>query len=252
MARAPAKFVCQSCGTAHAKWAGRCEGCGAWNTLVEEASGGGSQFAHASKGGGRLDVQSLQGSEAEAPRLSTGISEFDRVCGGGLVPASGVLIGGDPGIGKSTILLQVAAALANSGRKVLYISGEEAREQVRLRARRLSLNEAPVDLASTTNVRDILATLTEGLDAKLVDLQRLGLLKQTSNELASSSQRLANVVKDHEKNITSAMNHVVTEINSSFHILELTEKQEEKRRNFKTRKSISVLVTHASTCCIVC
>jgi len=161
MAKASSQFVCQACGSAHPKWAGRCEACGAWNSLVEESSGAVPKGLDA-KRGRAIAFSRLDGAEADPPRLVTQIAEFDRVCGGGLVPGSALLVGGDPGIGKSTLLLQVAAAVAKGGNAVAYISGEESIEQVRLRARRLGLGQAPVVLAAETNVRDILA----GLDAE--------------------------------------------------------------------------------------
>ena len=167
MAKAKSQYVCQSCGTLHARWMGKCEGCGAWNTLVEEpvatgtpgglGTGGG---AKSRKGKGAAFVP-LQGSTEGAPRRPTGVAEFDRVCGGGLVAGSAVLIGGDPGIGKSTIALQVAARLSNAGQPCAYISGEEAVDQVRLRAQRLGLAEAPVQLAAETSVRDIAGALDD-------------------------------------------------------------------------------------------
>jgi len=162
MAKATTQYVCQSCGTAHSKWAGRCEACGAWNSLVEEAGAGGVPKGLDAKRGRAIAFSRLDGEEADPPRLITHIDEFDRVCGGGLVPGSALLVGGDPGIGKSTLLLQVAAAVAKAGHKVAYVSGEESIEQVRLRARRLGLGQAAVSLAAETSVRDILA----GLDAE--------------------------------------------------------------------------------------
>jgi len=166
MARSVASFVCQSCGTVHTKWSGRCDACGAWNTLSEEAADGdghrGSLAGAAGKKARALEVASLAGESEELPRLKTGVEEFDRVCGGGLVPGSAVLVGGDPGIGKSTILLQACASLARKGEKVIYVSGEEAIAQIRLRAKRLGLSDAPVDLVSETNLRDILAGMGSG------------------------------------------------------------------------------------------
>jgi len=106
-------------------------------------------------------LESLKGSTAEAPRLSTGITELDRVTGGGLVPGSALLIGGEPGIGKSTLLLQLSAAISNRGGEALYFSGEEAPAQVRLRAERLGLADAPVALAAETNLANILALIKE-------------------------------------------------------------------------------------------
>ena len=169
MARAVEHFVCQSCGAAHGKWSGRCPACGEWNTIAEEAA---PEAPPRGLGQGRgqprgrvLDFRRLdQHGEMEGPRTASGLGEFDRVCGGGLVPGSAVLIGGDPGIGKSTLLLQVVARLASQGVACAYISGEEAPAQVRMRARRLGLEAAPLDLASATSVRDIVATL-DGPDA---------------------------------------------------------------------------------------
>ncbi|MEM7442289.1 MAG: DNA repair protein RadA [Pseudomonadota bacterium] len=158
MARRAAQFVCQSCGTVHAKWAGRCEACGAWNSIVEEQAPDAVPKGLDSRPGRQIDFADLATAAPDAPRLATGISEFDRVCGGGLVPGSAILIGGDPGIGKSTLLLQVACRLAGD-RPTIYVSGEEAVEQIRLRAARLGMQAAPVSLAAATNVRDIVASL---------------------------------------------------------------------------------------------
>ena len=163
-------FVCQSCGAVSTKWSGKCISCGEWNTITEEVDANavpGSGLVKASKGRS-VTLESLTGSSEEAPRLPTGIAELDRVTGGGIVPGSALLIGGEPGIGKSTLLLQLAASLANAGRRALYFSGEEAAAQVRLRASRLGLAEAPVDLASETNLSNILATLDDGRRADLV------------------------------------------------------------------------------------
>ncbi len=163
-------YVCQSCGAAAARWSGKCAACGEWNTLVEETDAGpppGSGISVRAKGR-VVRLESLKGSTQEASRFSTGIEELDRVTGGGIVPGSALLIGGEPGIGKSTLLLQLTANLARSGRRALYFSGEEAIAQVRLRAERLGLAEAPVGLASETNLSNILATLAEGKAPHLV------------------------------------------------------------------------------------
>jgi len=166
MARAQRRFVCQACGAETPRWAGRCEACGEWNTIVEElAEGGvgGGPAARKPKGRGReIPLVPLSGAETEIRRRVTGIAEFDRVCGGGLVPGSALLVGGDPGIGKSTLLLQAVAAIAKAGGSAVYISGEEAIGQVRMRAHRLGLDDAPVGLAAETNLKDILATLESG------------------------------------------------------------------------------------------
>ncbi|MCS6779590.1 MAG: DNA repair protein RadA [Geminicoccaceae bacterium] len=161
MSRAKSSFLCQACGAVHARWAGRCEACGAWNTIAEEpatATGPGPSPVAGKRGKG-IELLPLAGPETPPPRLSTGIEELDRVLGGGLVPGSAILLGGDPGIGKSTLTLQAAAALARAGEKVVYLSGEESVEQIRLRARRLGLADAPLALAAATRVEDVVATL---------------------------------------------------------------------------------------------
>lgn len=170
MAAPRARFVCQACAAVTPKWAGRCEACGGWNTIVEEVSEArppAAKGAPSLAGGRRIDFVPLKGSTEGPPRAAIGIAELDRVLGGGLVPASVVLVGGDPGIGKSTLLLQASAKLSAT-RRALYISGEEAIEQVRLRAARLDLAEAPLALATATNLRDIVATLESERDAALV------------------------------------------------------------------------------------
>ncbi len=171
MAKAPKiQFVCQTCGGAQPRWVGKCPACGDWNTLLEEAEAiavPGSGLSKASKG--RLvTLETLASRNEEAPRFTTGIAELDRVTGGGIVPGSALLIGGEPGIGKSTLLLQLAASLASAGRKAVYFSGEEATAQVRLRAERLGLSSAPVMLAAETSLSNILATLNDIGRADLV------------------------------------------------------------------------------------
>ncbi|MBM3519481.1 MAG: DNA repair protein RadA [Alphaproteobacteria bacterium] len=164
MAKPASTHVCQACGAQTAKWSGRCDNCGAWNTIIEEQAGvplSGAKGASLPKGR-PAHLLALSGEGPEPPRILTGIGELDRVAGGGFVPGSGVLIGGDPGIGKSTLLLQALAALARSGRRAVYVSGEESAAQVRLRAKRLGLDDAAVLLATETNVADIVATLAEG------------------------------------------------------------------------------------------
>jgi DNA repair protein RadA/Sms len=161
MARNAEKFVCQSCGAVSAKWSGRCDACGEWNSIAEETPTASAHYGLTKGKARKIALVPMAGTAAEVPRLVTGLSEFDRVTGGGLVPGSAVLIGGDPGIGKSTLLLQVMAAVGSKAHAV-YISGEEAIDQVRLRARRLGLDDAKVQLAAETSVRDILATLENG------------------------------------------------------------------------------------------
>jgi DNA repair protein RadA/Sms len=156
------QFVCQSCGEVYPKWQGQCTSCGGWNSLSEEATAKVTPFSakHSLKSGGaKIELTDLSQTLPPPLRQSTGIAELDRALGGGLVPGSAILIGGDPGIGKSTLLLQAAASLASKGQSVIYISGEEAADQIRLRGARLGLEKAPVALASATSVRDILSTL---------------------------------------------------------------------------------------------
>ena len=165
MARSSVSFVCQQCGATSPKWSGRCDDCGAWNTLAEERNEAPSGPGKRSKGR-RITLESLD-LEPDAkplPRHLSHISEFDRVSGGGLVPGSATLIGGDPGIGKSTLLLQLVCKLATGGLKAAYISGEESADQVRMRARRLGLSDTNVHLATATNASDIAASLG-GADA---------------------------------------------------------------------------------------
>lgn len=171
MAKPRKRFVCQACGSVSPRWQGQCGDCAEWNTLVEDASAVVTPFSarHDLRSGGRaVELVALDTDVALPPRLATGITEFDRALGGGLVAGSATLIGGDPGIGKSTLLLQAAANIASRGMPVAYISGEEAADQVRLRARRLGLGNAPVKLAAATSVRDILTTLDEAPPAVVV------------------------------------------------------------------------------------
>src|SRR3954464_6442094 len=175
MAKPQARYACQQCGALAPKWTGRCEACGAWNSLVEEVprSAPPKSLGRATsrRGGPAIDFVGLRGETAGPPRRLTGIAELDRVCGGGLVPGSTILVGGDPGIGKSTLLLQAAASLAAHGGEAAYITGEEAIDQVRLRAERLGVADTPVRLASAGSVRDIIAALDSGRgpDVVIVD-----------------------------------------------------------------------------------
>ncbi|WP_296713981.1 DNA repair protein RadA [Rhodoblastus sp.] len=164
MAKARTSFICQNCGAVSPRWQGKCEACNEWNTLVEEApsAGIGALAARNAKKGRVFALEGLIGEAKPAPRLLSGMAELDRVTGGGFVPGSVLLIGGEPGIGKSTLLIQACAALARRGERVVYISGEEAAAQVRLRAERLGLSDAPVELAAETSVEDIIATLSTG------------------------------------------------------------------------------------------
>jgi DNA repair protein RadA/Sms len=175
MARHERIFVCQACGAVYGRWQGKCDACGGWNTVAEEnarrtAPVPGATSANASQRhkGRPFQLEALQGETAEAARTVSGIAEFDRVTGGGFVRGSVLLVGGDPGIGKSTLLIQASASLARAGGRVVYISGEEATAQVRLRAERLGLAGSSVSLAAETNVEDIVATLSRGAAPELV------------------------------------------------------------------------------------
>jgi DNA repair protein RadA/Sms len=171
MAKTPS-FRCNECGATTSKWAGRCEACGAWNAIEEEAplSAGPASKSLGAMRGTPIRLADLDSEETPPARTRAGVDELDRVLGGGLVAASAVLVGGDPGIGKSTLLLQAAAAFAGAGLKVIYVSGEEASAQIRLRAQRLGVGTASVQLATATNLRDILTTLeAEKPDLTVID-----------------------------------------------------------------------------------
>lgn len=160
MAKPKRKYVCQACGSVAHRWQGQCGDCSEWNTLAEDVPE--TVFSarhHLSSGGQKISFEPLDKPDEVLKRRSSGLAEFDRALGGGLVPGSAILMGGDPGIGKSTLLLQSAAHVAKAGGGTVYISGEEATGQVRLRADRLGLADAPIKLAAATSVRDILTTL---------------------------------------------------------------------------------------------
>jgi DNA repair protein RadA/Sms len=204
MVKLKRRFVCQACGSLAPRWQGQCDDCGEWNSLVEEAAPTSFSAKHDLQGGGRAISLIGLDSEVELPqRLSTGLAEFDRALGGGLVAGSATLIGGDPGIGKSTLLLQAAARLAREGRSVIYVSGEEAADQVRLRARRLGLGDAPVQLASATSVRDILTTLGQGRGPDLLIIDSIQTMHSdmiegapgTVSQVRASAQELIRFAK---------------------------------------------------------
>ncbi len=204
MPRPQSHFVCQECGTVHPKWLGRCESCGAWNSLVEEAAGDVGPKGLGSRGKGRpIEFVGLRGDAAPQPRRQSGIAEFDRVCGDGLVAGSTLLVGGDPGIGKSTLLLQVVAALAQSGARCAYISGEEAIDQVRMRALRLAVAGSAVQLAAATSIRDIAAALdaASAPDIVVIDsiqtmfLDTLDSAPGTVSQVRASAQELIRLAK---------------------------------------------------------
>lgn len=168
MSRRGLSFICQNCGAGANRWQGKCEACGEWNTMVEEGAERPAGPGRKPPKGRLFELQPLTGESHDAPRLPSGIAELDRVTGGGFVRGSVLLMAGDPGIGKSTLLIQATAALARAGERAVYISGEEAVAQVRLRAERLGLSDAAVELASETAVEDIIATLTQGKIPRLI------------------------------------------------------------------------------------
>ncbi|HEY7296924.1 MAG TPA: DNA repair protein RadA [Xanthobacteraceae bacterium] len=169
MASRAATFLCHNCGAAYGRWQGKCDGCGQWNTIADANTGISPPMSGRRPRKGRLfALEPLSGEAREAPRLASGMAEFDRVTGGGFVHGSVLLLGGEPGIGKSTLLIQVAATLAAAKHSTVYISGEEAIAQVRLRAERLGLGNAEVRLAAETSVEDIVATLSEKAPPRLL------------------------------------------------------------------------------------
>jgi DNA repair protein RadA/Sms len=184
MARPDTHYVCQSCGAVHAKWAGRCDGCGEWNTLAEESAPPPVPKGMRAGAPQRLELVALAGASARPARLSTAIAELDRVLGGGLVHGSTVLIGGDPGIGKSTLVLQAAAALARAGAEVAYVSGEESIDQIRLRAARLGVSDAPVQVTAATSVRDVLGAFDQAHPPKLLVIDSIQTMYVDSVEAA--------------------------------------------------------------------
>ncbi len=205
MAKAKRKYVCQACGSESSRWQGQCDDCGEWNTLAEEAKATVFELKHHLHSGGRaVELSGLNTDITLPERASTGISEFDRALGGGLVPGSATLLGGDPGIGKSTLLLQAAANLARRGLAVAYISGEEAVDQVRLRARRLGLGDAPVQLAAATSVRDILTTMAQGAPPALLVIDSIQTMHSdliegapgTVSQVRASAQELIRFAKE--------------------------------------------------------
>src|SRR5436853_65339 len=207
MAKPQARFACQQCGALAPKWAGRCEACGAWNSLVEEVprSAPPKSLGRATsrRGGPAIDFGGLRGETAGPPRRLTGIAELDRVGGGGLVAGSTILVGGDPGIGKSTLLLQAAAAFAARGGTAAYITGEEAIDQIRLRAERLGVADRPVGLAAASSVRDIADSLDspEAPDLVVIDsiqtmyLDTLDSAPGTVSQVRGAAQELIGLAK---------------------------------------------------------
>jgi DNA repair protein RadA/Sms len=207
MARPQKRFVCQSCGAVSSKWSGQCLDCSDWNCIVEDAGGVVTPFKakHDLQGGGQwIDLVGLDSKAALPERLAVGVGELDRALGGGFVAGSATLIGGDPGVGKSTLLLQAAALLATKGLPVVYVSGEEASDQVRLRAQRLGLGNAPVQLGAATSVRDILTTLGKSAPPALLIIDSIQTMHSdliegapgTVSQVRASAQELIRFAKE--------------------------------------------------------
>jgi DNA repair protein RadA/Sms len=189
MPKASAKtvYVCQSCGAVHAKWAGRCSLCGEWNTLteeVQESKSGRKKFA-----GAKSNVETYRLSEITGDtsyRIISGNAEFDRSVGGGVVPGSSILIGGDPGIGKSTLLLQQAGLYASEGFKSLYVTGEESQTQIKIRADRLGIDTDMIDVACLIDTDEIITALNQR-DYKFLIIDSIQTLKSAQLESASGT-----------------------------------------------------------------
>ncbi len=218
MAKKPtSQFVCQQCGSVHTKWAGRCDNCGAWNSLVEQAATVGTNVVSTSRGR-PLTPQSITDvlpSSAQG-RITTGITDIDAVLGGGIVPASVVLIAGQPGIGKSTVLMQIAHEVSKT-RTVLYVSGEESAGQVKVRADRLGAEHANLHLASSTSADDIAATIAaNNYELVIVDsIQTLSMADISSapgsvSQITNSSNVLTQAAK-HSNTALIIVGHVTKE-----------------------------------------
>ncbi|NVJ70296.1 MAG: DNA repair protein RadA [Alphaproteobacteria bacterium] len=186
MAKAQVSYNCRDCGAVYRRWQGKCDECGEWNSIEENKGGtvSGAPKGLSGKKGRSVELVSLDTPIEQAPRLLTGIGELDRALGGGMVPGSAVLIGGDPGIGKSTLLLQAMGQLALKGNDCVYISGEEATAQVQMRANRLGLSGAPLKLGCETSLRDILTTLDNGTPPKAVVIDSIQTLYADNVESA--------------------------------------------------------------------
>ncbi|MBL9028887.1 MAG: DNA repair protein RadA [Caedimonas sp.] len=210
-------FVCQQCGITQPKWSGKCPGCDSWNSLTEETLTQ-SPFVKSSKQrrASHVTFETLDEQTPEAPRFFSGVTEFDRVCGGGIVPGSVLLVGGDPGIGKSTLLLQVAARLSQE-RPCYYISGEEAVEQVRARAIRLGVTNSSLKLASATQIQDIIAALeTKATPLVIIDsiqtmyLEGLDSVPGSVSQVRASTHELIRLAKKSQMSIIM-VGHVTKE-----------------------------------------
>ncbi len=203
MAKSQRNYICQGCGAVHTRWTGKCDSCNAWNSITEEVVQASAPKGLGKKKGRSIQFASLSGAPGkDYPRHVTGIGEFDRVTGGGLVPGSAILIGGDPGIGKSTLLLQAVCTLSKKNTRCVYVSGEESIDQVRMRAQRLGLADAPVELAAATNVRDIVASVEdEQVSLLIIDsiqtmfIDTIDAAPGTVTQVRTSAQEIIRVAK---------------------------------------------------------
>lgn len=195
MAKSKAKFVCQNCGTSYVKWAGRCENCGEWNTLLEqevsteaEAKSALSKAAVSGKKLSAVSINKIEPSDAGS-RLKTGFPELDSVLGGGILLGGVALLAGQPGMGKSTILMQICATISGAGHKVLYVSGEESAGQVKMRAIRLGASSDKLHFASSSSANDIAKTIEEdGYDLVIVDSIQTLMMTEISSAPGTVSQ----------------------------------------------------------------
>lgn len=199
MTKKKTAYTCQNCGAVHFKWMGKCPDCNEWNTLVEEYAEGGASSTYSKisnditsqKTKKKIELVSLDGKTSDFPRINTDIGELDRVLGGGLVQGSVALIGGNPGIGKSTLLIQTANLLAKKNCEVFYVSGEESIDQVRLRAKRLDVSNPDIKLAAATNVGEIINTIKSSSKkhkVAIIDSIQTMFLEELSSAPGSVSQ----------------------------------------------------------------
>lgn len=199
MTKKKTAYTCQNCGAVHFKWMGKCPDCNEWNTLVEEYAEGGASSTYSKiandvtsqKTKKKIELVSLDGKTSDFPRINTNIGELDRVLGGGLVQGSVALIGGNPGIGKSTLLIQTANLLAKQDCEVFYVSGEESIDQVRLRAKRLNVSNPDIKLAAATNVGEIINSIKSNSKkhkVAIIDSIQTMFLEELSSAPGSVSQ----------------------------------------------------------------
>ena len=216
MAKTSTQFICQSCGAKYPRWMGKCEQCGAWNSLVEEVASISSGIGKARSTAALVPVKLDEVETKHLPRVSTGIGEVDQVLGGGIVPGSVMLLSGDPGIGKSTIVLQIAGLMAAS-KRVLYVSGEESQTQIKMRAERMGVAADGLELLTETNIDAIAATIEHGAyDLVIIDsIQTMAVEVLTGSpgtvgQITASAQVLQTIAKRHNVS-TMIIGHVTKE-----------------------------------------